>query len=106
MRVADPVGRQLLSPRRSSTSAMAALAAPLDGLEGAKPVIPLYQLEVMMSLTAFLPSPPSPVRGPHGPFAQPLVPASVTATLPSAESLRKQIAAAANLVVVKVGTRV
>lgn len=59
-----------------------------------------------MSLTAFLPSPPSSVRGPHRSFAQGLVPSNVTTVEPTAESLRKQIASTANLVVVKVGTRV
>src|SRR5437773_8879037 len=60
----------------------------------------------MMSLTAFLPSPPSPVPAPHRSFTQSLAQFNVNASQPSAESLRQQIAAAANLVVVKVGTRV
>src|SRR5262245_60954254 len=57
----------------------------------------------MMSLTAFLPSPPSIV--PQPPDRCVRFDSPVTAPIP-ADSIRQQIAAAASLAVVKVGTRV
>jgi glutamate 5-kinase len=62
-------------------------------------------LEVMMSLIAFLPSPPTPIRTLQPPSSEPLSPA-VSQSPPSSDSLRQQVAAAAHTLVVKVGTRV
>jgi glutamate 5-kinase len=58
-----------------------------------------------MSLTTFLPSPPSPIRS-LPPTCDLIPPPHVTPTPPSFESIRQQVAAAAHTVVVKVGTRV
>jgi glutamate 5-kinase len=60
----------------------------------------------MMSLIAFLPAPPSPVRAPSAARAELILAPNVTATPSSSESLRQQVVAAAHTVVVKVGTRV
>jgi glutamate 5-kinase len=67
--------------------------------------VPDLSAEGIMSLTAFLPLPPSPVRSLGA--ACDLIPRPhVTATSPPLEPIRQQIAAAAHTVVVKVGTRV
>jgi glutamate 5-kinase len=58
-----------------------------------------------MSLTTFLPPPPSPIRSLQA-SCENVPPPHVTATPPSTAPLRQQITVAAHTVVVKVGTRV
>jgi len=60
----------------------------------------------MMSLTAFLPPPPAPIRSRLTAATDPISDAAVTATPSSSESIRELVATAARTVVVKVGTRV
>ena len=60
----------------------------------------------MMSLAAFLPSPPASLPVLHASRREPKLNAIVSPTSSSAESLRQQVTAAAHTVVVKVGTRV
>jgi glutamate 5-kinase len=59
-----------------------------------------------MSVTQFLPAPPSALRWSAGSPRSLRDAAAVTATLPSPESLRQQVIDAAQTLVVKVGTRV
>jgi glutamate 5-kinase len=60
----------------------------------------------MMSLTAFLPLPPSPVGSLQPSSGDLRIDSPVTATPSSTESFREQVTSAAHTVVVKVGTRV
>src|SRR5262245_42228703 len=60
----------------------------------------------MMSLTSFLPPPPSPVRFAASPRKSVSAPLPVPAMTRSPEALRKQVTTTAHTVVVKIGTRV